>query len=361
MQRSSVKRQGFTLVELLVVIAIIGILVGLLLPAVQAAREAARRMQCSNNMKQWALANHNHHDAFKKFPIGMLRRDGTRFGHPEWDAANPNGFRRYGWMWKVLPFIEQTALHDWYQQFDGGGMDWGLNRRDRVNPTTDWTGNWFFRQYFGTMQCPSNPGTGLNESHTPASNGQYGRGDYYAVAGTRGYPGYNATRPNLWNPFGPGSAVASPAGSATSAAGGRADGLFTRNVAYGIKDATDGTSNTIMLAERSFHDPVFDGCGPSTGTTTTMIRNWGWVWFAAEGNVFLATGVPINYRHRNCTDFLDPLLYDDRINAIGSNHTGGATVGLADGSVHFLSQNMSALVLRAYGTRSGGEVPEPIN
>jgi prepilin-type N-terminal cleavage/methylation domain-containing protein/prepilin-type processing-associated H-X9-DG protein len=361
MQKISLKRQGFTLVELLVVIAIIGILVGLLLPAVQAAREAARRMQCSNNMKQWALSCHNHHDTFKKFPYGMLRRDGTGWGHPEWNAANPAGFRRYGWMWKVLPFIEQTALHDWYQQYDGGGMNWALNRRDRVTPTTDWTGNWFFRQYFSSMQCPSNPGTGLNESHTPASNGQYGRADYYAVAGTRGYPGYQASRPSLWNPFGPGTDVARPAGSASSAGGGRADGMWNRNVAYGIKDSTDGTSNTILLAERAFHDPVFDACGPSTGTTTTMIRNWGWVWFGGEGNLFLATGVPINYRHRNCTDFLDPLLYDDRINAIGSNHTGGATVALADGSVHFLSQSMSNLVLRAYGTRSGGEVSEPIN
>lgn len=361
MQRTMSRRPGFTLVELLVVIAIIGILVGLLLPAVQAAREAARRMQCSNNVKQWALACHNHHDTFRRFPIGMLRPDGGRWGHPERGQPDPNGFRRYGWMWKVLPFMEQQALHDWYQQFDGGGMDWGLNRRDRVNPTTDWVGNWFFRQFFPAMQCPSNPGTGFNESHNVATNGQYARGDYYVVAGTRGFPGYNATRLSLWNPFGPGTAVPDPVSSNTSASAARSDGMWGRNVAFGIKDVTDGTSNTLMLAERKFHDPVFDGCGPSTGWSTTMIRNWGWVWFAAEGNVFLATGVPINYQHRNCTDYLDPNLYEDRINSIGSVHTGGANVALADASVQFLSQNMATLVLRAYGTRAGGEVSEPLN
>ncbi len=361
MLRTSYSNRGFTLVELLVVIAIIGILVGLLLPAVQSAREAARRMQCSNNLKQWALANHNHHDTFKKFPIGMLRREnGSGWGHPEWNAPNPAGFRRYGWMWKVLPFMEQTALHEWYQQFDGGGFDWGINRRDRVNPTTDWVGNWYFRQFFPTMQCPSNPGTGLNESHAAASNGQYGRGDYYAVAGTRGYPGYVATRPSLWNPFGPGTDVPRPPGSAGSASAGRADGMWNRNIAYGMKDNTDGTSNTLFLAERKFHDPIFDSCAPTTGSST-MIRNWGWVWFGAEGNLFLATGVPINYQHRNCTDFADPLLYDNRINSIGSMHAGGANVALVDGSVQFMSQTISAIVLRAYGTRSGGEVSEPLS
>ena len=135
------RRRGFTLVELLVVIAIIGILVGLLLPAVQAAREAARRMQCSNNLKQWGLANHNFESAFKRFPYGMLRPDGTGWGHPEWGTPTQN--RRYALTHQLLPFMEQTALYDWFDQ-----LNFGNNELDRL-PTggygARWQGNWFVR------------------------------------------------------------------------------------------------------------------------------------------------------------------------------------------------------------------------
>ncbi len=347
-------RQGFTLVELLVVIAIIGILVGLLLPAVQAAREAARRMQCSNNLKQWGLANHNFESTFKRFPYGMLRADGTGWGHPEWGTANQN--RRYAMTVELLPFIEQRALYDWFDQ-----LVFGNNERERLangSYGASWTGNWFHKQTFSALVCPSNPGSLFNESHTPASDGRYARGDYFACAGRRGYPGYNAARPSLWNPFGPGTDVPRPAGSTASARAGRADGMFNRNVAYKIAECTDGTSNTILMGERANFDPVFDRCGPETGTTTTKIGNWGWVWFGAEGNAFLGTGVPINYRIRSCTEFLDPLRYDDRINAFGSMHTGGCIVTLADGSVRFLSESISPITFNAMGSRSMGEVVE---
>ncbi len=104
---SSVRRSGFTLVELLVVIAIIGILVGLLLPAVQAAREAARRMQCSNNLKQYGLAFHNYHDTMKTFPSSMY------FQTP-WLTARGNRAQRaagFAWSASILPYIEQTSLY----------------------------------------------------------------------------------------------------------------------------------------------------------------------------------------------------------------------------------------------------------
>ncbi len=352
MKRSS----GFTLVELLVVIAIIGILVGLLLPAVQAAREAARRMSCSNNTKQLTLACHNFHDTFKKFPYGMLRADGTGWGHPEW--GTPGQSRRFAMMHQLMPYCEQTAFYNAWDQlvYNNNNLSNRLFGGDGVTnlPTN---GTSAVGQILSpVLRCPSNPGSNWNESHSPTGNGVYARADYMACAGQRGYPGFNATRPSLWNPFGPGSDHPRPAGGRGTAGIARANGMFSRCIQFGFSDCTDGSSNTILLGERSFHDPVFDRCGPETGTTTTKMLNWGWVWFGAEGNAFLGTGVPINYRIRNCTDFLNPLLYDDRINAFGSMHTGGCNVGLTDGSVRFLSESISAITFNAMGSRAGGEI-----
>ncbi len=107
---TSSRNNGFTLVELLVVIAIIGILIALLLPAVQAAREAARRMSCTNKMKQIALALHNYHDTNKAFPYGHIHR-GNHDGNPN----NGRGGNGFGWAWSILPFLEQEAL---FEQFD---------------------------------------------------------------------------------------------------------------------------------------------------------------------------------------------------------------------------------------------------
>ncbi|XZE34372.1 DUF1559 domain-containing protein [Pirellulaceae bacterium SH501] len=349
---------GFTLVELLVVIAIIGILVGLLLPAVQAAREAARRMQCSNNLKQLGLANHNFHDAFRKFPYGMLRRDNTGWGHPEWGTSNQD--RRYALMHQLCPYIEQNAFYNNWDQlvFNNNRISLVIYGGDgtTVDPTNGTSA--VGQRLSGTLRCPSNPGSEWNESHATTGNGVYARADYYACAGQRGYPGFNATRPSLWNPFGPGSDVPRPAGSRSSMMSSRANGLFNRNIQYGIKDATDGSSNTILMGERANFDPVFDRCGPETGTTTTKIGNWGWVWFGAEGNAFLGTGVPINFRIRNCAEFQDILRYDDRINAFGSMHTGGAQFAIADGSVRFISQSIDQITFNALGSRAGGEVAQ---
>ncbi|MCC6508987.1 MAG: DUF1559 domain-containing protein [Pirellulaceae bacterium] len=352
------KRQSkaFTLVELLVVIAIIGILVGLLLPAVQSAREAARRMQCSNNLKQLALANHNFHDVYKKLPFGMLRADGTGWGHPEWGTTGQA--RRYALLHQLMPYVEQTAFYNAWDQlvYNNNTISNRLFGGDGVTslPTN---GTAAVGQLLSNvLRCPSNVGSLYNESHSPTGNGVYARGDYYACAGQRGYPGFQATRASLWNPFGPGNDHPRPAGGRGTAATGRANGMFSRNIQFGFRDAMDGTSNTILMGERSFSDPVFDRCGPETGTTTTKMGNWGWIWFGAEGNAFLGTGVPINFRIRSCAEFLDPLRYDDRINAFGSLHVGGAQFALTDGSVRFISESIDLLTFNALGSRAGGEV-----
>ena len=129
------KRPAFTLVELLVVIAIIGILVGLLLPAVQAAREAARRMQCSNNLKQLALATHNYESAYKKFP-----------------GPAENSLYGYSFQAKLLPFVEQTNLHNLidYQQPLLQGLPWRPTLNPALQPVVD--------KPLGVLLCPSDGG-----------------------------------------------------------------------------------------------------------------------------------------------------------------------------------------------------------
>jgi prepilin-type N-terminal cleavage/methylation domain-containing protein len=139
--RISKSRRGFTLVELLVVIAIIGVMVGLLLPAVQAAREAARRMQCSNNVKQIGLALHNYVGTFTKLPPGST-------GLPNAAGTNFNG---HGWVWhaSILPFIEQSTLYDAIQGPDGMGNELGDQNSGKpliVRQTT-----------VPTFWCPSQP------------------------------------------------------------------------------------------------------------------------------------------------------------------------------------------------------------
>lgn len=339
--------RGFTLVELLVVIAIIGILVGLLLPAVQAAREAARRMQCSNNLKQLGLAVHLHHDVHKKFPYGILRNDGN-FPHPDLGKPGtpPPQNRRYALMYQLLPFIEQTALWNKYDQFN-----FNINRKDPVTLGPDWTGNFFLKDSVAAMMCPSNPGGALNEAVSPVESNRYFRTSYYGAAGTRAYPRVATDgRPSLFNPFAPGLPNPAPGGALS-------DGMFTRCKRYGISDAVDGTSNTIMLGERQFFDPIFD----SSPIVDDRIRDWGWVWFGGEGDANLGTSVPINFLLPKNFDTLggttQQLLFDDRINAFGSMHTGGANFSLSDGSVQFISQSVSPIIFRALGTRAGGEVP----
>jgi len=348
------RRPGFTLVELLVVIAIIGILVSLLLPAVQAAREAARRTQCSNNLKQLGLGVHNFHDTYKKFPYGMLRNQSPWFIHPEISRGAPHSNRRYGLMHQLLPYVEQSALWDRWDQ-----TNFNANRR-APGSTVDWVGEHYFRQVVMTLVCPSNPGSLHSEPKVAgddADDGQYFRTHYFGAAGTRGYPrGPGGSRPSLLNPFAPVQPdPPRPANTSTFTYIARSDGILAQNMQYGIKDAVDGTSNTLLLGERSYQDVVFD----SSPIVDDHIRDWGWVWFGAQGDNFLGTGVPINFVLPTNFDTLSggtqQLLFEDRINAYGSTHPGGAQVTLTDGSVRFVSETISPIVFRALGTRAGGE------
>ncbi|MGE0755669.1 MAG: DUF1559 domain-containing protein [Pirellulaceae bacterium] len=331
-------RSGFTLVELLVVIAIIGILVSLLLPAVQAAREAARRMQCSNNLKQLGLAVHLFHDRSKKLPYGILRNQGAStatitgapcsstqrrtFASPEPpDPANAANFPRYALMHQLLEFMEQGNLWQRWNIY--------VYNNNSPNPGTATYATRFVKELFPTMHCPSNPvGTGLNQTTTATdtNNGRYALTSYYGCSGTTSYPGNNASRPSLsWCH----------------------DGMFTRNERYNFAAVLDGLSNTIMLGERHYFDINFDKLSGD------VIKDWGWVWFGGEADAHLSTLAPINFKFP--ATGATQLDFDARINAFGSAHPGGAQFAMGDGSVRFISQTIAMTTYRALGTRAGGE------
>jgi prepilin-type N-terminal cleavage/methylation domain-containing protein/prepilin-type processing-associated H-X9-DG protein len=369
-------RRGFTLIELLVVIAIIAVLIALLLPAVQQAREAARRTQCRNNLKQYALACHNFADAYLAFPYGMLRDQ--NFGNAPPNAVDPfipgstttrcfaNPFpevasaqastrpgapgpsgtwggyvRRFQWQHEVLPYMDQANLFNrWIStDFDANKYPYTGTGYDYTQP--QWTGQHFFRQHHPSMICPSNPAGPLSQptSFTAADDGQYAITSYFTCAGFRAYPRSNDTRPSHQNSdFNPKSL----------------NGMFRQNIRRKFRDATDGTSNTILLGERKLHDPnMIAYAGDS-------IADWGWTWFGAQGDCFLGTGVKINLtipaNYATLTSAEQALIFDDRINSMGSMHVGGCHVAMADGSVRFLSENISAITFLALGSMQGGEV-----
>ena len=223
-------RPGFTLVELLVVIAIIGILVGLLLPAVQAAREAARRMQCSNNLKQLGLAVMNYESSFKKFPV---KSGGTHtwVNHAERLYAN---YDRLSVFVPLLAFVEQTPLYNRIQAGNeatplgtvapGGPSAWF--------PKIDGTGAYFpWAQTIPTYQCPS-------DLPIPLSAGGHGTNSYAVNMGDQviSVNGFQRLR----GPFGGAATYASPTSSSSN---------FKT-----IASITDGTSNTLMFSERTAHN-----------------------------------------------------------------------------------------------------------
>ena len=208
--------RGFTLVELLVVIAIIGVLIGLLLPAVQAAREAARRMQCSNNLKQMGLAILNYHDTLNSFPIG------ARTG-PDLTPQRHAGRTGTNWKASILAYLEQMALRQ-SLNFETGMFAW------------DWGGNEILKglvvPYYSCPSSGFDPIDTVDRGSSFSEEGQ--KHDYVGIAGAYPDP---ANRPNQ-------------CGNGTYGWFCR-NGLLPPNESKGIHNTTDGTSNTMIVAEQS--------------------------------------------------------------------------------------------------------------
>jgi prepilin-type N-terminal cleavage/methylation domain-containing protein/prepilin-type processing-associated H-X9-DG protein len=320
---------GFTLVELLVVIAIIGTLVGLLLPAVQMARESARRSSCSNNLKQLGIAALNHHDALQRFPPGIVS-----------DAINPPGkgggamgWSRACWFQRILPYVEETALHDAYVAWraprsDAAGYNW--SRCNAVVPS---------------MSCPSNSaGMKINAGN---STGQGFHGTYRMCAGSN-----TAIQTNQWS-YG----CNTPGASGQCNANERRNGICFGDSMTRIKDVTDGLSKTVLGTEQ------VTIIGSNTNT------DWrGRFWNAAYGgsSVLVSTALPPNTSTGDvlpgCLEVLPTApcttATSNWVSYARSYHSGGAGVVMGDGSVRFVVDGVDPTMWQRAGSRAGGEVQD---
>jgi prepilin-type N-terminal cleavage/methylation domain-containing protein/prepilin-type processing-associated H-X9-DG protein len=336
---SSHKHNGFTLVELLVVIAIIGILIALLLPAVQAAREAARRMNCTNNLKQCGLAMHNYHDTYRALP-GFMSTNGSSF--------SPQA--------RLLPYAEQTNLQNLINfslpLFTGAGPSNKLNEAEAAAAGTR----------VPMFRCPSD---GQNDIWTSAdlsyvNSDEALAGNNYMVclgSGTGTYYDYRA----------------------------QTDGAFYFGSACNFANYTDGLSNSLLFSETLLgnhqttsaltdsqrqvaevngmpgtgNPPGLSALSPMANpnlvaseascTTWVGLRGAGWI----SDKPYSSTFVPYMSPNTPVPDFYD-MGYG--LYAARSMHPGGANVTLADGSVRFISQTINLPTWQALGSIAGGEV-----
>jgi len=321
-------RRGFTLIELLVVIAIIGVLVALLLPAVQAAREAARRSQCSNNLKQIGLGLHNYHSTHDKFPIGGACNQGG-INCTSWDGMSAVA--------QMLPFLEQQPLYS--------SINFYWSASNALNNTAKIT-------FVNGFACPSDG----NASQTSNNN------SYMASQGT--------------------TAQSNP-GSST--------GMFSNRDDYGLRDVTDGSSSTIAYSEKltskalplnyrgngvngsnsvvgyadAFANPAgiltdLQACNTSFASGSNIKTQSGQWWlFGTQTYSLFMTIVPPNsqqYKWSSCRNGCEGCSPDSNAytNA-SSNHSGGVQVLMGDGTVHFVKDSVAMQVWWKLGTRAGNE------
>lgn len=294
-------RRGFTLIELLVVIAIIAILVALLLPAVQQAREAARRSQCKNNLKQIGIALHSYHDIHNVFPSGWIGVDnGAQAAH--------DGGSGIGWAAMLLPAMDQTPL---FEQFNPDAL------------ISDAANDDFRKNLLNVFRCPSDP-----------------QPDYFDIE-EEGSPGTVICDLPIANYIGSFGSIElhdceNAPGLAPVLANGQCvgDGILYHNSRVKMRDITDGTSNTIIAGERR------------TDTASGWYSTW--VGMVPEGEEAFQRILGVFDHPPN-----DPSAHFDDFS---SQHPGGAHFLLTDGHIRFVSENVDENVYRSIGTINGEEI-----
>ena len=309
------KRVGFTLVELLVVIAIIGILIALLLPAVQAAREAARRTQCSNNLKQCGLALHNYHDTYKVFPSVGFSRGWAGNGNATYDAMSGTTVLNHNSWVSLLPFLEQQALYDAYD-FTSVACHYTRNTTRPLAGDVIASGNVdVVTQVVTAFVCPSDPND--IKAKTSTAYSPVGGSTYRGIRTNYDFSAYRTAWDFHWWPR-----VTDP----------RQKYLFGENSDADMADITDGSSNTVAINETCHW--VIDGDAPAWG-----YRGW------------VMTGVDLRMGINRWDVSLGSWYTGDRTprrgrlfswGLGGSLHPGGMNTCVADGSVRFLSETTEA-------------------
>ncbi len=344
--RSPGVRRGFTLIELLVVIAIIAVLIALLLPAVQQAREAARRSQCKNNLKQIGLALHNYHDVYGRFPLAQGPTVTTIPGGED----NVNQYRSRSALLAMLPYLDQAALYNQFNQnYRVDFTDAAKNCNNGVLRSTP----------LAVFKCPSD----LQYSGAPGCN----------------YGGSAGAHP-FW-----------PTGNSD------AKGLFRRGAGGGnaatsitIAEVQDGTSNTIAFMElvvgdnsnssfNKFTDMAAGvssnwpndtgwwteaqvqtygaGCETAAAVSSTQYSNAGAHWAQGlTGMTILNTLAPPNWKYPSCNFTTGSVADGKGVYAARSRHTGGVQILMTDGAVRFASENINLSTWQALGATADGRV-----
>lgn len=330
-------RLAFTLVELLVVIAIIGILVALLLPAVQAAREAARRMSCSNNLKQIALGLQNYHDTYKNMPYGE---------GPSPTQFQPNGGQWNGPNWRVavLPFLEQTAIM--------GQIDYS---HSFASCRPGFTGpNILFRGLIMPVWlCPSSPldKNGQNPGgRTHNNNEQALLHNYVGISGT--------VNQGLFNVTGTCSGVTGYGGIYCN------NGILTPNQSLNMSSATDGTSNVLIVSEQGnfvyannranrydVRSTYYGGWCGHTATTSAPTMT-GSPWGSGTTSLRYPLNVSVAGAITTLTGSDDTW---DANTALTSAHPGGVMAARIDGSVDFIANSIDFLMLQRLCSKEDGQ------
>ena len=322
-------RTGFTLVELLVVIAIIGILIALLLPAVQAAREAARRMQCQNNLKQIGLGAMNYEAAFGRYPAGCQSHDG-------------NGGWVWGWGWAVLimPYAEQGSLYD---QLDHTGETCSNRHTGLIyNGFNEHNGRTLHGRLIPWLSCPSSPLPKFNLKAQPVPGPEGVCAPmYFATTGAADHTSA-INRDNQSNEHRP-TGIQSKGGIMTPYRGST------------VAEVSDGTANTILVVEESDYCRTLDGtkvdCRSDEGHSFAM-------GCTSEGHEdtrwFNTTTVRHPINHKEWSTIGIGSTYYAANHPIQSAHPGGAQVVLGDGSVQFLYEEMDMRILYNMANRDDG-------